>query len=480
MATIKVKDFGPISEAEVDLKPLTVLIGPNNTGKSYLALAVYSLQRSLASNGRRQWSRRPYRRSRTRYDNRRAGSRLESAIHGMDNLQAIRDKIRSGDNTFADLPEIVQKWVVSEMQGKLESYSSYFDYELRLCFGQTLTDLGKRLRPTEHDDFSIELSEQSTGFAWSMTCRDDEIITENLTLPGQMPDRLLNLPSARLSRGLYDSETLANYLLNEFSSTIFAELSYYPHYLPATRSGILHAHKTLAGLIINRAMTAWIEPMEIDRMPGVIGDLIQAVLSLPSYRRASTEVLHVIEYLESQVTDGSIDIRSGDFEYPDISYTNEAGQFEFYQVSSMVAETAPLILFLKHLVRPGEFFIIEEPESHLDPYNQTRLARAIAMMVNAGIHVLVTTHSDILLNQFLNLVQASQVPRQIKLDTEYSDLEFLDPASVGAYLFHHGDLGSYLERLDIVPENSSLTGLADEVHRTLYNESIAMEHGGTI
>lgn len=43
MPSIAVRNFGPIAHAEVDLKPLTVLIGSNNTGKSYLALAVYSL-----------------------------------------------------------------------------------------------------------------------------------------------------------------------------------------------------------------------------------------------------------------------------------------------------------------------------------------------------------------------------------------------------------------------------------------------------
>ena len=32
-----VKDFGPIVEASLDLRPLTVFIGPSNTGKSWLA-----------------------------------------------------------------------------------------------------------------------------------------------------------------------------------------------------------------------------------------------------------------------------------------------------------------------------------------------------------------------------------------------------------------------------------------------------------
>ena len=123
------------------------------------------------------------------------------------------------------------------------------------------------------------------------------------------------------------------------------------------------------------------------------------------------------------------------FEYPDINYENEAGEFQLHQVSSMVSEIAPLVLFLKYLVHPGHFFIFEEPESHLDPANQSRLARAIVMMVNAGVRVLVTTHSDIFLNQLNNLMQASQLPSRRRLRMGYKAVEMLNPQDVGAYIF---------------------------------------------
>ena len=40
---IEVKNFGPISEAKIDLRPLTVFVGPSNTGKTYFATLVYAL-----------------------------------------------------------------------------------------------------------------------------------------------------------------------------------------------------------------------------------------------------------------------------------------------------------------------------------------------------------------------------------------------------------------------------------------------------
>jgi predicted ATPase len=40
LTRISVKDFGPVKEADVHLGKVTVLMGPNNTGKTYFTLLV--------------------------------------------------------------------------------------------------------------------------------------------------------------------------------------------------------------------------------------------------------------------------------------------------------------------------------------------------------------------------------------------------------------------------------------------------------
>ena len=49
---VSVQDFGPIVEATVDLRPLTVFVGPSNTGKTYLATLIYALHRVSHGLGR--------------------------------------------------------------------------------------------------------------------------------------------------------------------------------------------------------------------------------------------------------------------------------------------------------------------------------------------------------------------------------------------------------------------------------------------
>ena len=45
---LTVKNFGPIREAKnIEIKPMTVFVGPSNTGKSYLAVLIYSITKML-------------------------------------------------------------------------------------------------------------------------------------------------------------------------------------------------------------------------------------------------------------------------------------------------------------------------------------------------------------------------------------------------------------------------------------------------
>ena len=52
---LQVTDFGPIAHADVEFRPLTVFLGPSNTGKSYLATLSYALHRYFATSDDLYW-----------------------------------------------------------------------------------------------------------------------------------------------------------------------------------------------------------------------------------------------------------------------------------------------------------------------------------------------------------------------------------------------------------------------------------------
>lgn len=50
---------------------------------------------------------------------------------------------------------------------------------------------------------------------------------------------------------------------------------------------------------------------------------------------------------------------------------------------------------------PGSLVLIENPEAHLHPYGQSKLAELICLAANCGIQIIVETHSDHLINGIL-------------------------------------------------------------------------------
>ena len=56
----------------------------------------------------------------------------------------------------------------------------------------------------------------------------------------------------------------------------------------------------------------------------------------------------------------------------------------------------------------GDLLIIDEPELNLHPENQRRVARLLARLVNLGIKIFITTHSDYIIKELNTLIMLNQ------------------------------------------------------------------------
>lgn len=182
--------------------------------------------------------------------------------------------------------------------------------------------------------------------------------------------------------------------------------------------------------------------------------------------------------LEKEILAGQIlTIRSSAGGYPEFVY--RAGDAEqeirLTRASSMVSELAPVVLFLRGIVRPGDTFIIEEPEAHLHPAAQTRMAMILARLVRAGVRVVVTTHSDWLLQEIANLMREGELGGPSE---EGSLPAWLSPHEVGIWLFSQKaeDAGSRIEEIPFDRVEGVEPKDYEEVAEALYNRSAELQN----
>ncbi len=105
--------------------------------------------------------------------------------------------------------------------------------------------------------------------------------------------------------------------------------------------------------------------------------------------------------------------------------------------SSAVRSLLDIGFYLKHIAQKGDLLIVDEPELNLHPENQRRVARLFARLINLGIKVFITTHSDYLIKELNTLIMLNQDKsylREIAQREGYQKDELLDANQIKVYL----------------------------------------------
>ena len=514
MIQVSVKDFGPIIEGTVDLKPLTIFVGPSNAGKSYMAMLIYSLMQSLdpaPSSFFGGMMDREFRRQRRfiRHmmipdDELEIDDRTSEGITSW-----IRD-IRSNNSTtgaapdviefsFEDLPQEICALVEQSVNVSLQATERSLGRELQRCHGKA-DDLRSRRGPDAH--LQIRLEQVHPLLRLYFEGRNGEfqgMPNQEWDLSGtkfHVPIGLFDAMQREIDRSITQEweiqkahqHSLIQLLAQSALGTLLAEFPGYSYYLPAARSGIAQGHKAIASILVRQSSMAGIQPFQIPTLSGIITDFMGHILLMEQRRSPhlmpnSKKMAKVVEFLENEVVKGRIDIEaSGQVTYPEIVYAPSLGQpsmgsLPFHRTSSMVSELAPVILFLKYLVDPGDLVILEEPESHLHPASQRQMARGIARLVNAGVKVIITTHSDYFINQINNLLNVSRASKRERAKEGFVAADCLNPDEVAAYHFRLKDdlEGSVVEELSIIPGYGIDEKDFADVSEALYEETIALQ-----
>ena len=243
-----------------------------------------------------------------------------------------------------------------------------------------------------------------------------------------------------------------------------------PIYLPASRTGFMLTYPQLLEKSIQTSFSVSTdEGNSVLTLPYV--DFLQLIIRFEPNRNPKHS--DIIRFIEAKVTKGSINVKK-EF-VPVIKYKpmNSNKELPLFVASSVVSEISPILLTLKSNINFNAI-IIEEPEAHLHPELQQKMAQIIIRLMNSGVPVWITTHSETILQHINNMIKLKRNKNSKELCEEYSyqDADLVDACDVRMYQFSinekHRTVIDKLESNEngfIVPTfNSALQSIVDEVY----------------
>ncbi len=483
---LDVKNFGPIAEAKnIEFKPMTVFVGPSNTGKTYLAMLLHAvLQTKTPARSLIPFAADASTDTSDFFADKRFNRFVEDVRQWLDDQNGVPEY--RGTDTVLDIPisyfrldtrsyltHAVQRFLKGYIRYANEAVARYFDVD----HPRQLTMQSE----TGENRLSIAVRDAHHGINFSLL--DNRKINFR---PSSVVEITLEIEEGLNSPVLIDGRFVLT-TDHEFAIRKFAETSVInfpsPHYFRAGRTGLIDAYRELAATLIERATTNrfLIGPDKQLAVSFATSEFLQALVRLSSRSTrtpSSPNVTKLAEVLEQSVLRGKINvIEAAGITF--FTFEKDGITVPLDRASSMVTELAPIVLFIRSFVRDGDLLIIDEPEAHLHPEAQQQMAAALAFMVRSGLRVLITTHSHYMVEQLGNFVAVSTLDedvrkRALKLKGALGDEDiYLDETEVAVYDFatDKSEHGSIVETVDFNQDYGYFPrdhnwAIADQMNRT--------------
>lgn len=209
------------------------------------------------------------------------------------------------------------------------------------------------------------------------------------------------------------------------------------HELTTRRTALLH-HASRESVDINALLRGVIR----SRYAAPIARYIDWLNELVDKQKFRSESFHAYaERLKKDLAGGAykVDARTGGIDFRPYS-ANRNGKktapLRLHMTSGTVKSLFGLWFYLEHEARPGGVLMIDEPELNIHPENQLKIARFLARLVNAGLHIVISTHSDYIVREINSMIMLDRDEKgKLRRKYRYKTDEILQPEQVGAYLF---------------------------------------------
>jgi len=277
----------------------------------------------------------------------------------------------------------------------------------------------------------------------------DEKIEINLQLINKDIKRNLSNVFNTRRELLKDAQFIAKFSEEEFEHLIHNRCDVF--LMPAERAGLHLFYRELGTrrtALLHHASRENIDLQELLRdvihsryaMP--IADYINWLNQLLENQHNSPSYFHGYgEYLKKQLVQGAYTVsrRTGDITFKPYQRKrdgNKTQSMSLHMASSTVKSLFGLWFYLENQAEQGDLLMIDEPELNIHPYGQRIIARLLAKLVNFGLNVVISTHSDYIIRELNSLIMLNnERAKNLREKYEYQQDEILNSAKVGAYLF---------------------------------------------
>ncbi|NJK32824.1 MAG: AAA family ATPase [Deltaproteobacteria bacterium] len=445
----RVTNLGPLREAEIDLaKPLIILTGPNNSGKTYLAWVAYSLATMEprlvdVPPALRQWAQQLW--------------LSENRTLPLDSLLTIIPEILVG----------IARKVKARLPADFAAPREYFTQSQIELFdsdeGYANTLLETQIRPFADHDGNIIIAwfiPKETNIGTTLSLATQNVGPQLARFAMEQDEN--SVPLAQNAAASFAISVVHQRArgLGWFAFPVERlAINLFVRELAANRIGLIDE------LLDDTSTTSLQSRLRqgATRYPRAIRDAIQRAIKAHRANEPGP-LCDLADELEASILSGRITANAQDeLEFiPDL----DTAKFPLglHQSASMIKSLASLVLYLRHEAHPGQRLLIDEPELNLHPDNQRRVARILAKAVNRGLKVFMSTHSDYMIREFNNLImlgQDSEPARALVQELGYDPQSTLRSEQLGVYLVNEGECTP----LPITETGFEIKTIDDEVHK---------------
>jgi predicted ATPase len=432
---VEIRNLGVIEKAEIDLKPLTVFIGGNGEGKTW---AAYTLSAIFGKQGYAH-----YWKAYLNGNTQQGYPPLDSALQQLfEEGNAQIDMIQFANEYAENYIKDVARLTPNRMRAFMATDRANFnDLEVHLNLAETKAEFLERIKAASVQR-EISLNRKNS--------------LESLNAIKETGDKILYFYSEGDLLKKLPEKAIQQFVVQEIFQILHRAFYAYIYTFPTERTAFITLPVPRQKVRIEELLTdtdqsefeqrgtSFIEPVNN------FFEMIFHSYQKEHRRRREEEInkksqlreyVKLADFLEKEILRGTVGFETAELREELLFQPEENTKLEMPIVSSMVKELAPLVLCLRYLVERNELLIIDEPEMNLHPAAQLEIAEFLAMLVNAGLHVLITTHSPYIVDHLANLMQAAkhEDPDSIK-EMFYLERKeaFISQEKVSVYLFEDG------------------------------------------